>query len=240
MSAYFSLGNEKNVEKSGSSDYSAEEGICIHLKTGGDKTFDIVFDSFTEGFDFVCFVGTVSSDNNVTEFKHVLDCSEKERPRPSVRMSDVLSDGIVGGRMVPGSSPYTVVEADKRTPLPTGPCSVAGTSSSNSSTANTDNSIQFRRADSSSLKTLGGGVFRKLGSNVKAWRLRNYTVRSADTKTHAILEYYDAVTNEAKGSLLVTSVQFEAGDAKHLQDSGCADFSTEEGVSLCLIGYMKT
>lgn len=81
----------------------------------------------------------------------------------------------------------------------------------------------------SHIQIIGGGEFRKKGSNVKSWKIRSYYV-----KEDATLMYFDPITKEPKGVINVSEVAIIEGPKENLQASGCSDFSIEIGVSLIL------
>jgi hypothetical protein len=76
---------------------------------------------------------------------------------------------------------------------------------------------------------LGGGEFRKKGSQVKNWKIRSYYI-----KDDAKMIYFDPTTKEPKGVVDLKEFGISIGPKENLHISGCSDFSREEGVSIIL------
>lgn len=76
---------------------------------------------------------------------------------------------------------------------------------------------------------LGGGEFRKKGSNIKNWKIRSYYIKD-DKK----MLYFDPISKEPKGVVDVTEVIVSVGPKENLQKSGSSDFSCEVGYSILL------
>jgi hypothetical protein len=91
--------------------------------------------------------------------------------------------------------------------------------------------IYFKKAKESNHSSviLGGGEFRKKGSNVKNWKIRSYYIKD-DRK----LLYFDPITKEPKGVVDVSEVIVSIGPKENLQKSGSSDFSCEVGFSFML------
>jgi hypothetical protein len=87
----------------------------------------------------------------------------------------------------------------------------------------------------SHVQIIGGGEFRKKGSQVKSWKIRSYYI-----KEDGVLMYFDPVTKEPKGVIDITEVAITEGPQENLHTSGCSDFSLESGVSLILTIFSES
>jgi hypothetical protein len=87
----------------------------------------------------------------------------------------------------------------------------------------------------SHVQIIGGGEFRKKGSQVKSWKIRSYYI-----KEDGVLMYFDPVTKEPKGVIDITEVAITEGPLENLHTSGCSDFSLESGVSLILTIFSES
>ena len=81
----------------------------------------------------------------------------------------------------------------------------------------------------SHVQIIGGGEFRKKGSQVKSWKIRSYYI-----KEDGVLMYFDPMTKEPKGVIDITEVALTEGPIENLHASGCLDFALENGISLML------
>jgi hypothetical protein len=87
----------------------------------------------------------------------------------------------------------------------------------------------------SHVQILGGGEFRKKGSQVKSWKIRSYYI-----KEDGMLLYFDPITKEPKGVIDVKEIAVIEGPAENLHASGCSDFSLETGISLTLTIFSES
>ena len=209
------LGNEQHLEKSGSLDFCGDEGVSVILQSRCQEerknTMNVVFDSMNILRLFCKQVESCTVNCNIQDFLE--QAIERSHTQPSYVASVGHESEGLNSRVVLNARPVSFGRADSEH----------------------DRSTFFRPQSAEVLTEIGKGTFRKAGRNAaQTWTLRSYTVSSNISNTDAVLQYFDTITGEEKGSIIITSVQVSIGLTENINKCGYTDLS-QGAVSLSLV-----